>query len=251
MHARLLFPLVLVAALGAPAAAAEPSEVETVDAVASGSCASGFPPCGPITVIITIILEKSKGISFGDADVFESKGKVSFYFDIDQEGYWYNATEEIWLEFGVNKQPPWLQTTFEPQKMKVPYRPMDGCTDCVKQEGSDPQQLQFYWEGNIKVKVEKLREYTAKELKPWLKSDGTYRVTFRASSNDSMAGTDQTGRPAGLVEGYGPKDLRFVPQVDGQASPGSSEADGLAPIPGLGFLVAAVAASAFLARRHN
>lgn len=253
MRALQLIPFILAGALSAPVAAAEPEDAQPLEAfVAADACAdAGFPPCGPITVIITIILEKSKGITFGDSDVFETKGKVSFYFDVDQEGYWYDMQEEIWLEFGVNKQPPWLKTSFDPPKMKVPYRPIDGCTDCLKQEGSDPQNWQFYWEGDVKVKVEKLRDYTAKDLKPYLKSDGTYRVTFRASSNDSMAGTDQTGRPAGLTEGYGPKDLKFKPELGGQAGESSPGADGTVPMPGLVVFAAAAAAAVLWRSRRE
>ncbi|MBI2078091.1 MAG: hypothetical protein HYT80_06945 [Euryarchaeota archaeon] len=243
-----VFAAAVLAAVLAPLGAAEPVDAPAVEADSSVACAAA-PPCGPITVIITIVLEKSRDLQFGDTDVFETKGKVSYYFDVDGEGYWYDAGEEVWLEFAVNKQPPWLETSFEPKKIKVPYRAIDGCTDCVRQEGSDPQQWQFYWEGDVKVKVEKLRDYDAAELKKWLKSDGTYRVTFRASSNDSMAGTDATGRPAGLMEGYGPKDLRFRPEVEG-ASAETNEADGLAAGPGLlVFLFAAVGAIGLRFRR--
>ena len=235
-----------------PYASAAPGPDEVVftdDISATGTCAGGVP-CGPITVILTIILEKSKGIRFGDSNVFETKGKVTAYWDVDMEGYWYDPAKEIEIKFGVSKQPPWVKTTIEPAKMKLPYRPWE-CPGCVQPESSNPGDLMFYWEGDIKVKVEKTAEYTMKEFKPFRKSDGTYRVTFYAQSDASMLGTPQTGQYAGLQEGYGPKDLKFIPEPSDKVSAKSSDADVVTPTPGFAALIGAAAAAAFFAYRRK
>ncbi|MBI2078092.1 MAG: hypothetical protein HYT80_06950, partial [Euryarchaeota archaeon] len=94
--------------------------------------------------------------------------------------------------------------------MQVKYRPWE-CPTCLQPEGSDPGNLQFYWEAPLKVKVDKLRDYEPQELKKWLRSDGTYRLTFSVTSTDSQM---PINNGAGIQEGYAPKDLKFRPELE-------------------------------------
>lgn len=208
------------------------------------------PPCGPIPVIITILLEKSKGLTFEDGG-FESTGVVQYYYDITQNGYAYDPTKEMTVTLKVNKQPPWVSTSLEPMKYTVPLRPEE-CPDCVYQVGTT-EQFYYQHEHPVSVKVEKLRDPTPEELVKWTKSDKTYRATFSAVSPDSMVGTDPTGRPAGLMEGYGIKELRFLASAESAAAAGSgAEPQGLAPGPGpmaLGAVVLAVVVAIAIRRR--
>jgi hypothetical protein len=234
-----LAAVALLAGLFAPVPAAALAD-------AHSGCA---PPCGPIPVIITLTLDKSKNVDFDAKGDFSATGKIQYYFDIDQNGYAYDPTKEVAIELKVNKQPPWVQTTVEPTKVVVPIRPQDGCPTCVSPEGSPPE-TQFNWEHDLKVTVHKTRDFSADELRKWLKSDGTYRVSINAISNDSMAGTDATGKPAGLMEGYGVKEIRFLAPAALKAQLGQTQAPAKAPgLDAFGF-VAALGVAMFLLRRE-
>lgn len=227
------------------------SVVPVVHADVELSASACGPPCGPIPVIITILLEKSKGLTFDENNVFETKGKVQYYFDIDQNGYAYDPAEEMKITTKINKQPPWVKTTVTPTEYDVPLQTWE-CPTCVQTEGSDPQQQMFMWESDIAVKVEKLRDPTPEELKKWTKSDGTYRASFSAISNDSMVGTDPTGRPAGLMEGYGIKELRFLSSAETAAS-ASNDVNAGGEAPGLSVVMIAgiVGLAAFVVLRRR
>lgn len=241
MRLAAVFATLLVGAFFAPTIQAELVDVE------SDRC-SDFPPCGPIPAIITIFLDKSKGLTF-ENDLFESDGKVQYYFDVDNDGYVFDPApgEEVVIKMGVTKQPSWVKTTVEPLEHVVPVND----PRYVQQAGATGQ-LEFVYEFPIHVKVEKLREPTYEELKKLTKSDGTYRIMVNAYSNDSMAGTDPTGRPAGLQEGYGIKELRFISANEPSfMEAGSQSAQGEAPGFGLAAFVAALGATLVLLRRRN
>lgn len=205
------------------------------------------PPCGPIPAIITIFLGKSKGLVF-ENNLFETDGRVQYYFDVDNDGYVFDPdpTKQVIAKMGVNKQPPWAKTTVEPAEHVVPV----GDPTNVKDDGTTGQ-LKFEFEFPIHVKVEKLREPTLEELKKFTKSDGTYRIMINAYSNDSMAGTDPTGRPAGIQEGYGIKELRFISAEEPIYKQTAAQPDANAPSLGILALAAAVGATAVLLRRRN
>jgi hypothetical protein len=236
-----LFTALLLGAFFAPTIHAQ-----TVD-IDADRCAD-FPPCGPIPAIITIFLDKSKGLTFTD-NVFESDGRVQYFFDVDNDGYVFDPdpTQEVIVKMGVNKQPPWVKTTVEPTEHVVPVND----PTFVKDDGSATQK-KFEYEFPIHVKVEKIREPTYEELKKLTKSDGTYRVMVNAYSNDSMAGTDPTGRPAGLQEGYGIKELRFISAEEPVFQAGSTSA-AAGEAPGLGIIgfVGALGATLLLLRRRD
>ncbi|HEX9815931.1 MAG TPA: hypothetical protein VGB18_03035 [Candidatus Thermoplasmatota archaeon] len=225
----------------APIAQAEPVEVD-------GARCADFPPCGPIPAIITIFMDKSKGLTF-ENNLFESDGRVQYYFDVDNDGYVYDPdpTQEVVIKMGVNKQPAWVKTTVEPAEMVVPVND----PRYIKEAGA-PGQLEFVFEFPIHVTVEKLREPSYEELKKVTKSDGTYRIMINAYSNDSMAGHDTLGRPAGLQEGYGIKELRFI-SAEEQAFKDNAAAQPAGNAPGVGLLafVAAMGATIVLLRRRT
>ena len=234
-----LLAIVAAVLLSAPIVSAEPALPLTTDGAGV--------PCGPIYGFMTVVLGKSKEIRFGDSKVFETSGTLSYYFDVDQEGYWYDGNKEIWATFAVSKQPPWLQASIDPPKVQVKYRPWE-CPSCLQPEGSDPGNLMFYWETPVKVKVDKLRDYTPQELKKWLRSDGTYRLTFTVSSTDSPV---PINNGAGLQEGYAPKDLKFRPEIEDQAKSQASDNRVYAPGLGAGLAALAAVAAAVVASRRR
>jgi hypothetical protein len=242
-----LLSLILVAGFFAPAASA------SLDGAVESGCA---PPCGPIPVIITITLDKSRNVEFDADGKFEAVGKVQFYYDIDDNGYAWSPDprEEVWVNMKVAKAPNWTQTTIEPTKFRVPIRPYDeatqACTDCIRPEGDAPQ-MQFVYEHALKVTVQKTRDFDALELKRWLKSDGTYRVTINAVSNDSMAGNEYVGKPAGLQEGYGVKEIRFTAPKEFVGASASQQPDANAPGLEMFGLLAALGAALVLVRRRD
>lgn len=220
-------------------------QADIVD-VEAARCAD-FPPCGPIPAIITIFMDKSKGLTF-ENNLFESDGRVQYYFDVDNDGYVFDPdpTQEVTIKMGVNKQPPWVKTTVEPAEMVVPVNDPRN----IKDAGA-PGQLEFVYEFPIHVKVEKLREPTYEELKKLTKSDGTYRIMVNAYSNDSMAGHDTLGRPAGLQEGYGIKELRFISAEEESFKQHAAQPEANAPGIGLTAFVAAIGATMVLLRRRK
>lgn len=244
-----LLSLVLLAAFVGPSTSASLVEQNAVNS----ACA---PPCGPIPVIITITLDKSRNVAFDENGKFEASGKVQYYWDIDDNGYAWDPdpTKEVWVQMKVAKAPNWTKTKLEPEKFRVPIRPAEqaamGCLDCVKPEG-DPPAMQYVYEHPLKVTIEQTRDFTAEELKRWLKSDGTWRVTINAVSNDSFAGNEQVGKPAGLQEGYGVKEVRFTAPKGLTAQQGADGKGGAAPgLELFGFIAALGAGLALLRRRE-
>jgi hypothetical protein len=230
MQASTFVALIFVGAFLAPVAQAntEPLDLDR--------CAV---PCGPIPAILTIYMDKSKGVTFTD-NKFESDGRVQYYFDVDNDGYVFDPDprEEIIVKMGVNKQPAWVKTTVEPAEHRIPISVAD-CPDCIKVDATG--QAEYNYEFPIKVTVEKIREPTLEELKKATKSDGTYRIMVNAYSNDSMAGSDPTGRPAGVQEGYGIKELRFVSAAEPVFVENVAQPQANAPGIGVFGLLAAVA----------
>ena len=240
MRHAFIFAVLLLGAFFAPIVQAQTVDVE------ADRCAD-FPPCGPIPAIITIFMDKSKGLTF-ENNLFESDGRVQYYFDVDNDGYVFDPdpTQQVVVKMGVNKQPPWVKTTVEPAEHVVPVNDPSH----VKEAGA-PGQLEFVYEFPIHVKVEKLREPTYEELKKFTKSDGTYRIMVNAYSNDSMAGHDTLGRPAGLQEGYGIKELRFISAEEQAFKESTAQPAGQAPGIGLTAFVAAIGATIILLRRRT
>lgn len=209
------------------------------------------PPCGPIPVIITILAEKTKGVRFDESGLFERTGVVEYYVDVDQNGYVYDPAKKVEVQMKVNKQPPWTKTSVTPQSFPVPLNPAE-CPTCHAPAAPSADELQFLYKHEIQITIEKLRDPAPEELKRWLKSDGTYRVSISAVSNDSMVGTNQTGTPAGLMEGYGVKEIRFLPDDASEAGAArAKEAQGAASgAPLLGVLAAVAALGVALRRRR-
>lgn len=208
------------------------------------------PPCGPIPVIITILMDKTKGVRFDESGMFEREGVVEYYVDIYQNGWIYDPTKQVEVQMKINKQPPWTKTSVEPSKFRVLLSPAE-CPTCYTPRDPSLEGLQYVYRHPTKITVEKLRDPTPEELKRWLKSDGTYRVSVSAVSNDSMVGTNQTGTPAGLMEGYGVKEIRFLPDEAPEGAAGAQEAKGAAPGAPLVGLLAAVAAAGVALRRRR
>lgn len=187
------------------------------------------PPCGLIPVVVTITLEKSTGLAFGAEDKVVLKGTVEYYWDIDQDGYAYdpNLEMEMKIDFYRERVPGWIEPKVEPAKVKVPVRPQDNCSDCVQPDTAQGQgNLMFRWTHPITVTLEKKRAYDPAELRQYLRGDGMYRVTLQAETPASLTGNSQTGQPAGLLEGYVLKDMKFMPELgpgtDGTRDPGGA-----------------------------
>lgn len=180
-------------------------------AVLPAPTSSCSPPCGPIPVIIDIKLEKFRNLTFGDANELALPGTVAYYVDVDRDGFYYDKDHRPMITFRINKQPPWVNTTIAPDRFEVPVDD----TRYLTNEGEQPGEVQFLWSASIRVTVEKVRDPTVDELKTkWLRSDGTYRVSVGAVSTASLAGGGAAGGSMGLQEGYGVRELRFLPEIE-------------------------------------
>lgn len=209
------FAAFVLVGLSVPVGAAEAPITSPVD-----DCMG--PPCGLIPVLVTISVDKWKDLTFGTSDTITVQGEVEYYWDIDQDGYAYDAQKTVEMTLGLymERVPGWIEPKITPTKVTVPVRPQDGCNDCVQPDNAQGQgHLMFRWVQKFTVTLTQTRDYDAKEVAQYVRHDGLYRITLFASTTDSLAGNAQTGQPAGLLEGYGTKDLRFVPEplkgVDG------------------------------------
>lgn len=233
--------------------------VSVAPAVSADGCAS--PPCGPIPVVINIKLDKWKGLTFEAQDELTFDGTVSFYVNVDQDGWWYDQQSPPVMTFRVNRQPPWIRTTIEPDNYVVPVSD----PTFLGPEGSNPNEVQFYWEAPVTIKVRKIAEPTPEDLasdSPYIRRDGTFRITTSATTTASILGGAALGPNLGLQEGYGVRELRFIPEIDGVQwlpnelgvlGPGGQapEPEGSAPAPLAPLLVVLMAAVAFALRRRN
>lgn len=180
----------------------------TTDAAAH--CA---PPCGPIPVVLEVKTGGPKYVAFGDKPLLTFDGTVSFYVNVDQDGFWFDPQQPPEITFRINRQPPWLKTKVEPDRLTVPISD----PQYVKNEGS-PDQVEYYWEAPIKITITKLRDPTVDEVSDtssFIRGDGSYRDTLSAQSSSSIVAPGVFGPNMGLQEGYGVKEFRFTPEIDG------------------------------------
>lgn len=218
-------------------------------APAEAACAreaGASPPCGPIPVIIEIKLEKFRNLTFGDATQLVLQGTVSYYVNVDQDGFYYDPENKPQISFRINRQPPWVHAVVQPAQYEVP---VDDPNHLEGEEGGAGE-IRYYWEAPITVTVDKLRDPTAEELSgKWIRVDGTYRVSISGSSTASITAGDLLGAPIGLQEGYGVRELRF--NKEGVASPGDLPDGPEAPGPAIPLLAAALLLAALGLRRRR
>lgn len=218
---------------------------------AEADCA---PPCGPIPVIIDIETGDKKKFAFGAEESLVLEGVVSYYVNVDGDGFWFDPQNEPKITFRVNKQPPWVKTTIEPSEFTVPLSD----PRYLSPEGSPEElQLQYYWEAPIKITYKKLRDPTAEEIapdSPFIRSDGTYRVTLSASSTASVLAPEVFGPNMGVQEGYAVKEIRIVPEIGGVALVDGllpNEPKGTAPAPVAAWLAVLLLGVAVFVRRRR
>jgi MYXO-CTERM domain-containing protein len=243
--ARLAMGALVVAVMLLPAAAAE--QGTTTPGAFDGRCSI---PCGPIPVIITIKLEQTDDLAFEGKDEMVLPGTMEYRFDIDQDGYLYDPQEEPVVVFKTPRSVPWVEVSVEPPEVTIPVR--DPQYIQMDDPENDPSQMSYVYTADIQVTITKTREPTAVEMEQYVRSDGMYRILLAATANSSME--DSGGYQLGLMEGYGVRQLRFIPE-DGDASPqGEPNEGGSAPSPGavagwVGLVAAAGLVS--LIRRRN
>jgi hypothetical protein len=227
-----------------------------------GAEAHCSPPCGPIPVVVEIKTNAPKMLTFGEAEALTLDGTVSFYINIDSDGYWFDPQKPPELQFRVNKQPPWVKTNVEPDHFTIPISD----PQFVSQEGS-PDQLQYSWQAPIKITMTKSRDPTPDEVVkggPYIRPDGTYRILVSASTTSSVLMPDVFGPNMGLQEGYAVKELRIIPEIggdpwtlndEGRMAPQGGAlpppgAKGAAPAPAVAFALVAFVALALVLRRR-
>lgn len=186
----------------------------TLVAVSAPVAAHCNPPCGPIPAFIEVQFEKWKDLTFGDQESLVLNGQVSYYVNIDNDGYWFDPEKKPEITLKVNKQPPWMRGKIEPAQFTVP---VDDPQYIGPEPGGSPTDLQFYWSAPIKITISKLRDPTLEELgatSKWVRRDGTVRLITSAESTDSILLPSVTGN-FGLQGGYGVRELRFIPEING------------------------------------
>lgn len=180
---------------------------------ASAHCS---PPCGPISVDLSIDVGKFRGLMWGNETEIVKTGLVSFYIDVDTNGFWFDPDNKPKITVRVNKQVPWVETTIEPSEFEVP---IDDPTYLGFENGQPGTQTQYLWTAPITVTMKKLRDpdpVTEFGDDPYyVKTDGTYRVSISAISTGSYAAQPALGTQWGIQEGYGSREFRFVPEVGG------------------------------------
>lgn len=183
-------------------------------AAASNPATACAPPCGPIPVLLEIELEQWKNLTFGDAQELILEGTVSFYVDVDRDGFYYDQDENPTLTFRVNREPPWMRTTIEPPQYEVPVND----AAYIQQDNGGADQLMYYWTAPVNITIERLGDPSPEDFAPekrLVRHDGTVRVTVTAWSTSSLLSPDVFGPNVGLQEGYGVRDLRLVPEING------------------------------------
>lgn len=176
--------------------------------------ASANPPCGPIPVLIYVTMDQWKGLQFEGAQSMEFDATLSFYVNVDQDGFYYDQENPPIVTFRVNREPPWVKTTVEPSQFVVPIDDVQ----YLSQENGEPTEIQYLWETPLKITVDRLRDPTPDELGPnseYIRRDGTFRVTISATSTQSILMSEVFGNNMGLQQGYGVRELRFVPEIAG------------------------------------
>jgi hypothetical protein len=181
---------------------------------APASACAAAPPCGPIPVVIEIRVDGPRYDNFGESSELVREGVVSFYINVDNDGFWFDPDKPPKMTFHVNRQPPWVRTAVTPDGYTVPISD----PKYLSQEGGQPDQVQFYWEAPVTITVTKLRDPTPEEIadgSPFIRRDGSYRIVVSATTTSSVLVPDLFGPNMGLQEGYGVKELRMVPEIDG------------------------------------
>lgn len=185
-------------------------------AATTNAAALCAPPCGPIPAFVELHLEPVRNVTFADASELRLTGYVSYYVNVDQDGYYFDPQSPPVITFRVNRAPPWVQARFEPSQFTVPVAD----PQYVGQENGQTTELQFLWTSGLNVTLQRLRDPTVQELSresPWIHRDGTYRITLSGSSTSSVLAPQVLGPTAGLQEGYGVRELFVVPEINGVA----------------------------------
>jgi hypothetical protein len=228
--------------LAAIMATSAPAQAELrAPSLVEADCA---PPCGPISVVLSLKVEKTRELVVPEDGPLTLPGKITYYFDADQEGYAYDDDNKPVATFKVPRGVSWLRATFEPSEIAIPVDD----PKYIQQEDpqNDPSQLMFYYEHPVKVTIERTRMPTATELKEQVRNDGQYRMLLATSSEASMV--EQGGYQVGLMEGYGVRELRFLPED--VPMPNATEDGGNAPGPAFALIIAALGIALVIARRR-
>lgn len=223
---------------------------------AGADCAG---PCGPIFAWLEVTTDSNAGLRLPASSTIVVEGTVSYVVKVDDDGYWFDPEKKPVISLGIHRPPPWLTAKVEPEAYEVP---LDD-PEYMRDEGS-PEQVQFYWEAPVQVTVSKLRDPTPEELsrtQRFILRDGTYVVKVVATSTASPFAEAALSN-WGVQEGYGEKQLHFVPEIAGVAwmrdASGVMQPNGQPPAtsaktpgPAAGSLALTVVAVALILRRRN
>jgi hypothetical protein len=131
---------------------------------------------------------------------------------------------------------PWLEVEVDPPQVAIPLSDPQYIT--MDDPENDPSQLTYEYTADVTVTITQPREPTTEELGQYVRSDGQYRILLASTSTDSMV--EDGSQRYGVQEGYGVRQLRFVPPSDEDAAATDTESGGGAPGPSALLVLAAV-----------